>query len=270
MSRRSGRQRAPERARRRGSERKGRIHESSHPHPARAGGVRRAGHDGLTPRPRPAASRARSSTPRAACCPAPRSPSPRSGRATPAPPRPTPQGAYVFVNLPLGTLQRERRAHGLQEGAERSGFVLVADGRVTADFTLEVGGLNETVEVTVDERDGQHGLRRDRADGRPPAGPEPGPERPQLPAAHHPHPRRARPQPERARHHDRPRHQHVDQRQPHERDPAHRRRRLQHGLGLEQQPDQQRRRRLHRGGRDQDRELLRRVRAQLRARRSTS
>ena len=32
----------------------------------------------------------------------------------------------------------------------RSGFVLVADGRVSADFKLEVGGLNETVEVTVE------------------------------------------------------------------------------------------------------------------------
>ena len=59
------------------------------------------------------------------------------------------QGAYVFVNLPLGTYNVSAEIQGFKK-AVRSGFVLVADGRVTADFSLEVGGLNETVEVTVE------------------------------------------------------------------------------------------------------------------------
>ena len=59
------------------------------------------------------------------------------------------QGAYVFANLPLGTYNVSAELTGFKKGV-RSGFVLVADGRVTASFTLEVGGLNETVEVTVE------------------------------------------------------------------------------------------------------------------------
>jgi len=59
------------------------------------------------------------------------------------------QGAYVFANLPLGSYTVSAELTGFKK-AVRSGFVLVADGRVSADFKLEVGGLNETVEVTVE------------------------------------------------------------------------------------------------------------------------
>ena len=58
------------------------------------------------------------------------------------------QGSFVFVNLPLGTYNVSAEMQGFKK-AVRSGFVLVADGRLTADFALEVGGLNETVEVSV-------------------------------------------------------------------------------------------------------------------------
>jgi len=58
-------------------------------------------------------------------------------------------GAYVFANLPLGTYSVSAEMQGFKKGL-RSGFVLVADGRISADFRLEVGGLNETVEVTVE------------------------------------------------------------------------------------------------------------------------
>ena len=175
------------------------------------------------------------------------------------------QGAYVFVNLPLGTYTVSAELTGFKKGVA---LRLRAGGGRPRHRELHARGRRPQRDGRGHgrERDREHGLRRDRAHGRPPAGPEPGPERSQLPPAHHPHPRRARPQPERPRHHDGPRDQHLGQRQPHQRDPADRRRRLQHGLGLEQQPDQQRRRRLHRGGRDQDRELLRRVRPQLRRR----
>lgn len=59
------------------------------------------------------------------------------------------QGAYVFVNLPLGTYNVAAEMQGFKREV-KSGYVLVADGRLTADFTLEVGGLNETVEVSVE------------------------------------------------------------------------------------------------------------------------
>jgi len=58
------------------------------------------------------------------------------------------QGAYVLVNLPLGTYNVSAEMQGFKKEL-KTGYALVADGRVTADFTLEVGGLNETVEVTV-------------------------------------------------------------------------------------------------------------------------
>src|SRR5512139_3945692 len=58
------------------------------------------------------------------------------------------QGAYVLVNLPLGTYNVSAEMQGFKKEL-KTGYMLVADGRVTADFTLEVGGLNETGEVTV-------------------------------------------------------------------------------------------------------------------------
>ncbi len=57
-------------------------------------------------------------------------------------------GAYVFVSLPVGTYTVSAEIAGFQR-AVRSGYQLVADGRVTADFALAVGEISETVEVTV-------------------------------------------------------------------------------------------------------------------------
>jgi hypothetical protein len=57
-------------------------------------------------------------------------------------------GAYVFVSLPVGTYTVSAELGGFQKGV-RSGYRLVADGRVTADFTLAVGEITETIEVTV-------------------------------------------------------------------------------------------------------------------------
>ena len=58
------------------------------------------------------------------------------------------QGAYVFVNLPLGTYSVSAEITGFNKEI-KTGYVLVADGRLTADFNLTVGNMNETVEVTV-------------------------------------------------------------------------------------------------------------------------
>jgi hypothetical protein len=60
----------------------------------------------------------------------------------------SPEGTYVFVNLPLGSYNVAAEIAGFKK-VVRSGFDLVADGRITADFSLEVGGINETVEVSV-------------------------------------------------------------------------------------------------------------------------
>ena len=58
------------------------------------------------------------------------------------------QGAYVFVNLPLGTYTVSAELQGFNK-AVKTDYVLVADGRLTADFNLAVGNVSETVEVTV-------------------------------------------------------------------------------------------------------------------------
>ncbi len=172
------------------------------------------------------------------------------------------QGAYVFVNLPLGTYSVSAEITGFNKEI-KTGYVLVADGRLTADFNLTVGSINETVEVTVrgetvNTVSGEVARTVDRQQVQSLA--LNGRNYLQLTTLI---PGAPRPQPERARHHDGPRHQHLDQRQPHERHPARGRRRLQHGLGQQQQPDQQRRHRLHRGGLDQDRQLLGGVRQEL-------
>jgi len=57
------------------------------------------------------------------------------------------KGAYIFVNLPLGAYKVSAELQGFNPIA-RSGYVLVADGRLTVDFKLEVGQLSETVQVT--------------------------------------------------------------------------------------------------------------------------
>jgi len=58
------------------------------------------------------------------------------------------EGAYVFISLPVGTYSVTAELGGFQKGV-RTGYRLVADGRVTADFALPVGEISETVEVTV-------------------------------------------------------------------------------------------------------------------------
>jgi hypothetical protein len=56
-------------------------------------------------------------------------------------------GTYVFTNLPIGTYSVAAEIEGFRK-AEKSGFELIADGRITADFTLSVGALSETIQVT--------------------------------------------------------------------------------------------------------------------------
>jgi hypothetical protein len=58
------------------------------------------------------------------------------------------QGAFVFVSLPVGTYTVAAEIAGFKK-AVKTGFSLVADGRVTADFSLSVGQMTETVEVRV-------------------------------------------------------------------------------------------------------------------------
>lgn len=58
------------------------------------------------------------------------------------------EGAFVFVSLPLGTYDVKAELQGFKTGI-KTGFVLVADGRLTADFALEVGSFSETVTVVV-------------------------------------------------------------------------------------------------------------------------
>ena len=99
--------------------------------------------------------------------------------------------------------------------ASKTGHELVADGRLSLDFSMELGALSETVVVTAHVRVGQPHLGRGVAHGRPRAGAGHGAQRAQLPAADHDDPRRPAVEQQRAGHHDRPRDQHVDQRQPH-------------------------------------------------------
>ena len=57
-------------------------------------------------------------------------------------------GNYTFVNLPLGEYTVNAELEGFKKGS-KAGFVLVADGRIGVDFSLEVGSFAETVQVTV-------------------------------------------------------------------------------------------------------------------------
>jgi hypothetical protein len=57
-------------------------------------------------------------------------------------------GAFLFVSLPNGTYTVSAEMSGFRKQV-KSGYTLVADGRVTADFTLPVGQMSEVVEVTV-------------------------------------------------------------------------------------------------------------------------
>src|SRR6185437_25124 len=55
-------------------------------------------------------------------------------------------GFYVAENLPIGPYAVEVEAPGFKRSIRR-GFQLVADGRVTADFKLEVGQATQSVDV---------------------------------------------------------------------------------------------------------------------------
>src|SRR5262245_21935330 len=55
-------------------------------------------------------------------------------------------GAYVFVDLPVGSYSVKAELPGFKS-AVKSGYTLVADGRVTVDFALGVGAVSEIVEV---------------------------------------------------------------------------------------------------------------------------
>jgi hypothetical protein len=55
-------------------------------------------------------------------------------------------GAFVVTNLPVGSYSVSAELQGFRK-AERRGFELTADGRLTADLTLGVGAMTETVEV---------------------------------------------------------------------------------------------------------------------------
>ena len=57
------------------------------------------------------------------------------------------RGAYVFVELPVGTYAVRAELAGFKT-AVKSPYTLVADGRVAVDFTLEVGAVSEAVLVT--------------------------------------------------------------------------------------------------------------------------
>ena len=57
-----------------------------------------------------------------------------------------PKGDYVVTNLPVGTYSVRAELEGFRK-AEKTGFALTADGRISADFTLGVGNLTEVVQV---------------------------------------------------------------------------------------------------------------------------
>src|SRR4029079_16970007 len=57
-------------------------------------------------------------------------------------------GSFVVTSLAVGTYKVAAELQGFKK-AERSGFELSADSRLTADFSLGVGSMTETVEVTV-------------------------------------------------------------------------------------------------------------------------
>ena len=57
------------------------------------------------------------------------------------------RGAYVLVALPIGTYTVTSELPGFRKEV-KSGYNLVADGRVTVDFALSVGALEEVITVT--------------------------------------------------------------------------------------------------------------------------
>jgi carboxypeptidase family protein len=57
-----------------------------------------------------------------------------------------PQGFYVITNLPVGNYTVTIEHSGFKK-ISKSGYTLVADGRLTVDFALEAGAVTETVEI---------------------------------------------------------------------------------------------------------------------------
>jgi Carboxypeptidase regulatory-like domain len=57
------------------------------------------------------------------------------------------RGAYVFVDLPVGTYTVKTELSGFKSTV-KNGYTLNADDRVTVDFKLDVGSVSETVQVT--------------------------------------------------------------------------------------------------------------------------
>jgi hypothetical protein len=57
------------------------------------------------------------------------------------------RGSYVVTNLPIGTYSVVAELEGFKR-VEQTGYVLTADGRITANIMLEVGGMAETIQVT--------------------------------------------------------------------------------------------------------------------------
>src|SRR5262245_13839915 len=57
-----------------------------------------------------------------------------------------PNGFYVATNLPVGNYSVTVEHQGFKR-ATKTGYNLVADGRLTVDFALETGAVTETVEV---------------------------------------------------------------------------------------------------------------------------
>jgi len=57
-----------------------------------------------------------------------------------------PNGGYVFTNLPVGSYSVTVEMQGFRK-AEKTGFQVAPDARITADFALNVGSMTETVDV---------------------------------------------------------------------------------------------------------------------------
>ncbi|HXA52461.1 MAG TPA: TonB-dependent receptor [Candidatus Acidoferrum sp.] len=56
-------------------------------------------------------------------------------------------GFYVLTNLPIGPYRIEVNQTGFQR-AQQNGLEIIADGRLTLDFKLQVGDISQSVEVT--------------------------------------------------------------------------------------------------------------------------
>ena len=98
-------------------------------------------------------------------------------------------GTYSFVSLPLGSYTVAAALEGFKT-ANKTGYELVADGRLTLDFVLEIRGAQRGRDGHLEGRVGQRHLRRGVAHRRSRAGAGRRAERPQLHAAGDDDPRR--------------------------------------------------------------------------------